>query len=170
MKKIAAALLLVVLTSSLGLISAKANDEVGAPDFTLTDVNDKKVSLSDFKGKPVFLNFFATWCPPCMREMPMIADLARENPDVQFILVSVDQNKTRQGVVGILDAEGFRDLPNVVVLFDAPDFKVARAYGVGGIPRTLLIKRNGLVFMDVVGFKPWNSQEHKALIKDLKSE
>ena len=65
-----------------------------APDFTLLDLNDNPVSLSDFKGRPVLINFFATYCPPCRMEMPDFVKLVDEYGDKGFtvIAISVDQN------------------------------------------------------------------------------
>jgi thiol-disulfide isomerase/thioredoxin len=66
-----------------------------AIDFTLTSLDGKKVSLSDFRGKNVYLNFFATWCPPCKRELPDMEKLYREYKDKGLELVVVDLGKSK---------------------------------------------------------------------------
>ena len=74
-----------------------ASNRKAAPDFSLTDANGSPVKLSDYKGKVVLLNFWATWCGPCKAEMPMLVDLEKQYAarGVLFIAASLDEAKTK---------------------------------------------------------------------------
>jgi len=70
---------------------ATAANRQPAPQFTLPGPDGKIVSLSDFKGKPVFINFWATWCGPCREELPLLAKLRKEHQnDIEFLFISID--------------------------------------------------------------------------------
>ncbi len=75
--------------------------EVGrlAPDFTLADLDGNQVSLSDFRGEAVFLNFWATWCPPCRAEMPEIEAIYQEYKNKDVVVIGVDIKETREEVL-----------------------------------------------------------------------
>jgi len=69
-----------------------------APDFTLNDINGKKVNLSEFKGKAVLLNFWATWCGPCRAEMPSLNNLYNEYKDKDFVVLAVSVDTSEKPV------------------------------------------------------------------------
>ncbi len=85
-----------------------------APDFTVYDVNGNEVSLSDYKGKPVVLNFWATWCYYCKEEMPDFNKAYKEYPDVQFLMVNATDGvqETKEKAMQYVKDEGF-DFPVV---------------------------------------------------------
>lgn len=113
-----------------------------ALDFTLKDGEGREVSLSDFKGKPVFLNFFATWCGPCKVEMPHMEKIWREyqekGSDLVYLLVDVGES---QAVVEKFFADSFFTMP---VVFDTSSKTFAR-YLFRGIPGSIFIDRNGII-------------------------
>lgn len=125
-----------------GLLREKLNREP-AIDFTFPDIDGKNVSLSDFKGKVVFLDFWATWCGPCIASIPEIKKLEAEyhGKDIVFIAVSVDKAK---------DFEKWKTFVKEkelvgVQLFSSNDPKLSEDYKISGIPRFVVIDKAGNV-------------------------
>ncbi|SHF11916.1 Peroxiredoxin [Desulfofundulus australicus DSM 11792] len=118
--------------------------EVGqrAPGFTLTTTGGKEVSLSNFRGRPVVLNFWATWCPPCREEMPAIQSFyEKRGREIQVLAVNLTASeRTAAQVKDFLDAGGF----TFPVLLDTRG-DVAREYLVRAIPTTFFIDREGII-------------------------
>ncbi len=114
-----------------------------APDFTVTDKNGNKVRLSDFFGKPIVLNFWASWCPPCKAEMPEFNKVYNEvKDDVLFIMVDMvdgQRETTAKGKKFISDS-GYA----FPVYFDETQ-QAAYTYRISSIPTTLFIDRAGNV-------------------------
>ncbi|HRN50513.1 MAG TPA: TlpA disulfide reductase family protein [Anaerolineales bacterium] len=108
-----------------------------APDFVLNNLQGEPVRLSELRGQPVLLNFWATWCGPCRQEMPTIQ--ARYNQG-GFAVLAVDFAESRQQVQGFLDEIGV-DLP---VLLDS-DGSVQELYRVRGYPSTFFIDAQGII-------------------------
>lgn len=125
-----------------------------AIDFTLTDQYGNSHTLSDYKGKTVFLNFWATWCPPCRAEMPdiqKIYDSYKENGDDSLVILGVaspgqGQEGSLEEVAGFLEENGY----TYPVLMDTTGEQFA-AYGVYALPTTFMIDRDGNVFGYVSG-------------------
>lgn len=117
-----------------------------AIDFTLKDLNGKKVSLSDFKGKNVYLNFFATWCPPCRQEMPDIEKVYQEYKDKDLVVLAVDLGEDRDTVKNYIDKNKF----SFKVLLDS-DQRVGEKYTISAIPASYFIDKNGNVKAKRVG-------------------
>ena len=115
-----------------------------AVNFKLVSVDGKEYSLSDFKGKKVVLNFFATWCPPCRAEIPDFERFHRENKDVVLIGINIQEDKAT--VEEFLNSMGV----TYPVLLDR-DGKVSAQFGIEGIPTTFLIDENGKIVAKNVG-------------------
>ncbi|MHB2154613.1 TlpA family protein disulfide reductase [Calditrichota bacterium GD2] len=135
-----------------------------APAFTLNDLNGNEVSLSDFKGKVVFVNFWATWCPPCRKEIPAFIELIDKYGDDGFVILgvavdprefqNVDKVKPFAKEMGI----------NYPVVYDTKG--VSQLYGgIRSIPTTFVINREGKVVGRIVGSRPKDVFE--GIIKDL---
>lgn len=117
-------------------------DSVGAPDFEVVDWNGNKVKLSDFAGKPVVLNFWATWCHYCKVEMPDF-DKAYENyPNVQFLMVNATDGiqETMEKAKAYVEKEGYK----FDVFFDTK-LEAVNKYRVSGFPATFFIDANGKI-------------------------
>lgn len=112
-------------------------ESIDALDFTLEDMNGNKVSLSDFKGKTIFLNFWASWCGPCKYEMPFIEQLYQETKDSDLVIVTVNLEEPKSTVSKFLTDNKY----TFPVLLDS-EVEVASQYGVSGIPLSLLIDKD----------------------------
>ncbi len=114
-----------------------------ATEFTLTDINGNDVSLSDFRGKVVYLDFWASWCGPCMREVPYAKELKKRfygEDDLVFLYVSVDEDEQawRRTVEE-------REIQGVHVRVHGMSHEIAQAYNVRGVPSFFIIDRNGMI-------------------------
>ena len=117
-----------------------------APDFTLTDLNGNNVSLSDYRGQNVYVNFWASWCGPCRVEMPDIEEIHGEYQDKDLIVLTVNIGENQTTVQRYIDSNGF----TFPVLLDS-DQKVARLYKVNSIPASIFIDKEGKVRSQRVG-------------------
>ena len=124
-------------------------DKNTAPDFTVLDVNGKKTRLSDNFGKPIVINFWATWCPPCKRELPDFDKLCTEYGDkVVFMMVNLTDGRrdTVDGTKKFISKNGY----TFPVYFDT-EYNGADAYNVSSIPQTTFIDANGNVYTTRIG-------------------
>ena len=125
------------------LPSVLAEKRKPAPDFTLPILPPYRkawgetLRLSRLFGRPIVLNFWASWCPPCRRELPMMVRLAQENPEVRFACVS--QGEGPLVVKNFLEERG---LSPEWVLLD-PETRLAQALGIQGLPTTFFFDREG---------------------------
>jgi peroxiredoxin len=120
-----------------------------APDFAVRTINGEVVRLSDFRGKTVVLNFWASWCPPCRAEMPDFQELheQREAAD-DFVILAVDKLvEDTEGAVRDF-VEGFE--LTFAVAFDETD-EIVQRYGVRGLPSTFFIDRDGILRQKSLG-------------------
>jgi len=110
-----------------------------APDFTLKTFDGKAVSLSDYAGKPVVLNFWASYCIPCREEFPLFREQLAAHPG-EFVVLGVDAKDIES------DAKDFAKEKKATwpIVVDSSN-DVAKAYGVGAVPQTFFIKPNGKV-------------------------
>ncbi|GAM07860.1 thiol-disulfide oxidoreductase ResA [Geobacter sp. OR-1] len=168
-------LALVVISFSLVAFGCSKEDkgksaEVGhllegkpAPNFTIKDPDGRDVALSSLRGKVVFLNFWATWCPPCKEEIPSMMKLNQKmnGQPFQMLAVSIDEGG-RDAVVSFFKKTGF----NLPYLND-PEQKVGKMYGITGVPETFVIDKNGILVKKVIGGMDWASPESVQLFSDL---
>lgn len=110
-----------------------------APDFTAYDADGNAVNLSDYFGKPLVLNFWASWCGPCKSEMPEFQQKYEEGGDVQFLMVNMTTGReTKENAQALLEQEGY----TFPVLFDT-DADAAMTYSVYSLPTTYFIASDG---------------------------
>ncbi len=131
-------------------------------DYNLlfVDNNGESLRLADYRGKTIFLNFWATWCPPCIAEMPDINSLYNEvGSEVAFILISVD--KEREKVWAFEERKGF-DYPLYHLAGGLPS-----AYHSGAVPTTFVIDPTGKIVMRREGMAKYDTQKFKDFLKDL---
>ena len=141
----------------------KKEKSSAASDFKLKDLGGNEVSLSQFRGKVVFLNFWATWCPPCRTEMPSIEKLHRKYGGKDFVVLAVAiDTKGAEIVRPYIDEKGF----TFVVLVDAKA-ETADSYDVFGVPMTFVIGRDGKILNRVQGGADWFSEESQQYFEEL---
>lgn len=127
-----------------------------APDFKLKDINGKEVSLSDFKGKKVFLNFWASWCPPCKAEMPDIEKLYQETKNTDLVILGVDLGENKQVVKSFITSKHY----NYEFLLDTNQ-EAADEYNISAIPSSFFIDKDGNIiaahtgYMDIAQMKSY---------------
>ncbi|MGV1098053.1 peroxiredoxin family protein [Thiovibrio sp. JS02] len=128
--------------------------EVGrqAPDFTLVDTRGKTWTLADLKGRVVFVNFWATWCPPCREEMPSMQRVHNFMPEDRFTMLAILSNDEP----GLADALAAKIGATFPILID-PENKVAKAYGLTGVPETYIVDKQGVLREKFIGAVPWDS-------------
>jgi peroxiredoxin len=150
-------ILLIALGAALYYQQHQAQERAGfpAPDFTLRDLSGQAHRLADFRGKVVFLNIWATWCPPCRMEMPSMERLYRRLQGKDFVMLAVSE-----------DEDGYRTVQPFVeqmgltfpVLLDEKGI-VPQRYGVTGYPETFVIDRDGEVIQHTIGPEDWQSEQ-----------
>jgi peroxiredoxin len=127
-------------------IPAGVGSHIGerAPDFTLASLNGQTVSLSQFRGRVVILDFWASWCGPCRATMPDVHALWRDLAARGVDLIGVSLDRTASAATSYLAAGGFDDMIALWESLSAAS-AVASLYGVRAIPRTVVIDRSGIV-------------------------
>lgn len=135
-----------------------------APDFVLTDLNDKPQRLSDFRGKVVFLNFWATWCKPCREEMPSMEVLHKnfEKDGLVILAVSIDRVTTTKDIPPFIKGMNL----TFPVLIDSWG-KTDKPYKRMGVPETFIIDRDGVIREIVIGPRDWTRLDSLEVLTKL---
>ena len=138
------------------------NAALPAPPMTWTDADGANISLADFRGKVVMVNFWATWCAPCLRELPSINELQAKLAGDDFTVVAINIDKEGKQV-----AEPFATRLGLdrLDLYLDPALVVARAMGVQVMPTTIVYDREGREIGRLMGGAEWNSPEAIALLR-----
>lgn len=136
-----------------------------APDFTLKSLDGDSVSLSQFRGKVVFLNFWASWCPPCRAEMPAMNRLNEVFSDRDFVMLAVNTEQDKGAVEDFLS----RHPHDFTVLLD-PRGTVQNLYQVFRFPETFLIDKEGRIVERFIGARDWSGVEFLKRIEQLVKE
>lgn len=137
-------------------------EKIALTDFTLPALSGEKLTLSAYKGKVVFLNFWATWCPPCRAEMPSMERLYAKMKDKGFEILAVNLQEEPKVVKEFLT----KNKLTFPVVLDA-NGKIGSVYGVRGIPTTYLIDKEGFIVGGMVGGKEWDTPEVEAALKAI---
>ena len=129
-------------TSEPSNTSSSSNNSslIKATDFKLKDLEGNEVSLSQLKGKKVFLNFWATWCPPCKAEMPFIEKIYQETKDSDLVIISVNVGEDAQTVKAFMNSNGY----HFTALLDTEN-KASAIYNITAIPTSIFIDKNGYI-------------------------
>ena len=131
-------------------------------NFTLKTLNDRDVSLSDYRGKIVFLNFWATWCPPCRQEIPSMEKLYQKFKDKDFVILAASLREKAKTVKKFVKDYKL----TFPVLLDSKG-KVGSAYLVTSIPTTYLINRQGEIIGRALGGRKWAGEDSFNLFSAL---
>jgi thiol-disulfide isomerase/thioredoxin len=136
-----------------------------APGFTLVDLNGKKVSLTDFKGKPVLVNFWATWCGPCKLEMPWFQEFGQKYASQGLVILGLAADDAGKTAIATTAKKSGVTYPILLA-----DSKVEEAYGgVDYLPETFYVDRSGKVMLETAGItsEDGGKDEIEAHIKKL---
>jgi len=148
--------------------------EVGttAPDFAARDLEGNPVRIADLRGHVVLLNIWATWCPPCLEEMPSMQRLHEEFGDrgLHIVAVSIDAPLGRVDVGGRPggNVEAFaQEMGLTFPLWLDPAGDIQRVYRTTGVPESFVIDRQGAIVKKVIGATEWDSEANRDLIARL---
>jgi len=136
--------------------SSNSEEPQMALDFTLTDLNGKQITLSELKGKNVFLNFFTTWCGPCKRELPEIQKIQEEYKDKDLLVYLINLNEDEQTVKDYMEKNNYE----FNILMD-PNSDAGNLYRTTEIPTSLFINKEGKIV------KRYSGQMTYAMVKDF---
>jgi len=135
-----------------------------APAFVLPDMDGEQHALEDYRGKVVLLNFWATWCPPCRREMPALERLYQQLGEQGLVVLAVNQWEDPDHVFAYTGE--LNVFPSFPILFD-PDSSVAERYGVKGLPSTFLLDQDGRLRYRAIGGRAFDHPEVERTIRAL---
>lgn len=143
-----------------------------APEFEARTLEGDTMGLQDFRGKVVLLNIWATWCPPCVEEMPSMQRLYEEYEDADFevVAVSVDaqQGETDEfGNPGGDVAEFVESMGLTFRILHDPSGRIQQTYQTTGVPESFVIGRDGVIYKRVTGATEWDADQHRELIDRL---
>jgi cytochrome c biogenesis protein CcmG/thiol:disulfide interchange protein DsbE len=141
-------ILLAVLAAMLALRGGTSPTAIGsqAPDFSVTDLDGNPIQLASLRGQPVIVNFWASWCVPCVDEFPLLRDAHERNADDGLVVVGIVYQDRSQAAAQFMSRQG----ATWAAAAD-PDGRVAGAYGVIGPPETFLIGRDGRITARALG-------------------
>ena len=137
-----------------------------APETAFTDADGKPLSLADFKGKPVVVNLWATWCKPCLKEMPSL-DRLQATLDDKLVVAAVSEDRGGKTIVEPFIAK--LGLDKVKPYLD-PKSAVGHAFSVRGLPTTLIIDSDGKVVGRVEGAAEWDSDKMAKVLQPFLPE
>jgi thiol-disulfide isomerase/thioredoxin len=132
------------------------------PDIQLKDPAGKELSLTSLKGKPVLINLWATWCAPCVAELPQLNQLAAGNPGIKVLTVNQDMDKLDR-VAPFLARKGGTNLEPWL----NPDMSLAFQYGFETYPATILYDAAGREVWRIQGERDWTGEDTKALLAEV---
>ena len=151
----------------LGHRLSALKEPVPAHDFTLLDMEEDPHTFSDYRGKVVILNFWATWCPPCRREMPSLERLYQKYKGSDFTVLAVNQMEDADHVfayTGQLEVD-----PTFTILFDHAS-EVSEAFQVKGLPTTYLVDKQGRIRYRAIGGREFDHPDVETQIQKLLDE
>lgn len=146
-----------------------------APDFVAQNMAGETVRLSDYRGRVVLVNVWATWCDPCRQEMPSMQRLyeALDGTDFEILAVSIDAQAGQEDAFGRPggDLQAFADQMGLTfpILHD-PAGTIERTYQTTGVPETFLVGRDGLIYKKVAGGTEWDAPVNQELVRRLLAE
>lgn len=136
--------------------NSQSNEKIKAPDFTVLDYEGNEVKLSDFEGKPVVLNFWATWCFYCKEEMPDFNKAYEKYPDVEFLMINATDGyqETMEIAKEYYENEGY----DFNIYFDT-NSEAVNNYGLTGFPATFFIDEDGYLEASAGGMIDYETLE-----------
>jgi len=145
-------------TNTLAPVFQKLASIVKAPDIVLNSSEDRIIKLSDYKGKIVVLNFWATWCPPCKKEMPSLQRFSQMTKDKNIVVLAVAVGQDEDDVFPFVNT--LKTSPTFPILYDTKSI-TAQNWGITAMPTTIIINKEGYLTHFALGAREF---DNKALI------
>jgi peroxiredoxin len=136
---------------------------MAAPEFTLPDLHGQQHTLSGLRGKVAVLNFWATWCPPCVEEMPSLDGLHKALAPEGLVVLGISVDEDASALRRFVQERGI----GLTVLHDPGGRQAATAYGVRGFPETVVVGPDGLVIESYRGPARWDTPEALSHFREL---
>lgn len=136
-----------------------------APDFTLKSLGGKNLKLSEMAGNVVLINFWASWCGPCLQEMPLLNDIYKKYEPLGFTILGVNVEENNKNARAFLADRGV-DFP---ILFDSRN-SVSQLYDVVAMPTTVMVDRDGNIRFLHKGYKGGDEAQYRKMVKKLVRE
>ena len=143
-------------------VGLSAVEPAPAPAFTLNDAHGKPVTMQDQRGKVILVNFWATWCPPCIHEMPMMDALYLSQQQRPFSIWAVNMQETQEDVATFLRSRDF----HFPVLLDV-EGEVVGSFRIKGLPSTYLVDCAGNLIASITGVLKWTDSAMQTLLDAL---
>ena len=138
-----------------------------APDFTFTAMGHQKIaSLSDFKGRVVLLNFWASWCAPCVIEFPKLRDLAQDYPD-ELVVLAISSDRSQTDIDKFLKKSGITPSANLLIGLDAEKHISQDLFQTIRLPETFIIAPDGRMVKKVIGDTDWTGETMRTYLSGL---
>ena len=144
--------------------SADATQSSPVPDFSFTDLNGNKHQIKDFRGKGVLLNFWATWCAPCVIEFPKLITVAEEHTDIVVVALSSDVSDDN---IHRFLAKNKKPPKNFIIVRDIKRKITSDIFNTYKLPETQIVNASGVMVKKIVGDTDWDSSEMKAFLSSL---
>lgn len=152
----------IVSLSVLPAIGAMTGGNHAAPKFDVANIEGGRISLDDYKGRVVYVDFWASWCGPCRKSFPFMQELQQEYDDegLTVIAINMDQNSD--------DAHRFlEENPAAFLIGRDPAGRVAKQFGVMTMPSSFIVDRDGMIQEVHMGFKPSTKKKITSKIGEL---
>lgn len=137
-----------------------------APDIELIDINKNKIKLSELRGAVVFINFWATWCEPCINELPSIEELSRlTSGNPKFKLLTILFKDDEYKAFNFMKENGY-----TFPIYLNPEGSAAKNFGITGVPETFIIDKKGILRNKIIGPAEWDSPRALETFQALMNE
>ncbi|MGM0568442.1 MAG: TlpA family protein disulfide reductase [Elusimicrobiota bacterium] len=149
-----------------GEVAGEIHEGATAPDITFVDLHGNEKSLSDYRGKAILLNFWATWCPPCKYEKPFMQEVYDDYKEEGFVVIAVSVREQKETVENYVKSNGY----TYPVFLDLNGDAFAVYDRTGGIPQSYLIDRQGKISSFISGARKWTESQNRTLIESIIKE
>ncbi len=152
------------MKASEGARALNEMEEKGVPDVMLTGLDGKSYDIKQFQDKIVIVNFWASWCAPCVEEFPSMLKLAAQLPN-DLVIVAISGDQDTSAVQAFLKV--FPDRPENFKIFMDSDQAIAKKFGTQVLPESYVLTRGLKIFRKIVGTEKWDTEQAVQFFKDL---